>query len=109
MDQLILQKALQDLTLGALRYFGSLTSTNDLAARWAQAGAPDLALVVADEQTAGRGRMNRRWFTPPGVALAFSLILKDSGADRPQNVHQPAHLIRYPALGAVAVCEALNQ
>jgi len=99
MDQASLQTLLADLPLGSLRYFATVGSTNDLAKCWAEAGAPDLALVAADEQTAGRGRLNRRWITPPGSALAFSLILKDTGE---------ADVLRYTALGALAVCDALN-
>ena len=61
------------------RYFESVGSTNDIALAWATEGAPDLSLVIADEQTAGRGRLNRKWFTPKGSALAFSLILRPTG------------------------------
>ena len=99
MDQASLQALLSDLPLGSVRYFATVGSTNDLAARWAEAGAPDLSLVAADEQTAGRGRLNRRWITPPGSALAFSLILKEASK---------ADILRYTALGALAVCDALN-
>jgi BirA family transcriptional regulator, biotin operon repressor / biotin---[acetyl-CoA-carboxylase] ligase len=99
MDQASLQTLLADLPLGSVRYFATVGSTNDLAARWAEAGAPDLSLVAADEQTAGRGRLNRRWITPPGSALAFSLILKGPGE---------ADVLQYTALGSLAVCDALN-
>lgn len=92
----------EDLFPGQLRYFERITSTNDEALRWAGEGAPHLSLVVADEQTAGRGRMGRRWFTPPGAALAFSLILHP---DR-LPLKAFAHLT---ALGALAVCAALNE
>jgi BirA family biotin operon repressor/biotin-[acetyl-CoA-carboxylase] ligase len=71
----------------------------DEAAAWLEAGAPDLALVVADEQTAGRGRFGRRWFTTPKASLAFSLIL------RQVDPRQPSLLT---GLGALAVCEALE-
>lgn len=65
-----------------IRAFASLGSTNDEALAWAANGAPDLALVLADEQTAGRGRMGRKWHTPAGAALAFSLVLRPHGAER---------------------------
>lgn len=45
----------------------------------AEAGAPHGTLVVADAQTAGRGRSGRNWITLPGTSLAFSLILRLSG------------------------------
>lgn len=100
MNQFELQTLLADLPIPAARYFATLGSTNDVAARWAAVGAPDLALVAADEQTAGRGRLQRRWLTPPGAALAFSVILRPSGQE---------DILRYTALGALAVCEAINQ
>jgi BirA family biotin operon repressor/biotin-[acetyl-CoA-carboxylase] ligase len=87
-----------------MRYFPTVGSTNDLAERWAAAGAPDLSLVVADEQTAGRGRMQRTWLTPPGAALAFSLVVKVEGRDE-----LLPYVARFTALGALAVCDALNQ
>ena len=99
MDLRALQQALADLPVGPLRYFAQTGSTNTDAALWAEAGAPDLALVVADEQTAGRGRLGRRWLTPPGAALAFSLVLRPGAGEL-----APAHLT---ALGALAVCDAL--
>lgn len=101
MDQRTLEAALFDLPLNAIRYFPSLDSTNDEAARWVAQGAADLALVVADEQTAGRGRAGRRWYTPAGAALAFSLILRT-----PQVV--PGVLTRLTALGTLAVHGALR-
>lgn len=102
LNHIILSEALQDLPIGPLRFLEQTGSTNDESARWAESGAPDLALVVADEQTAGRGRLSRRWFTPPGAALAFSLVLYP-----PEQ--EDWLLPRYTALGALAVCTALQQ
>lgn len=105
-----LETALADLPLGALRYFDCLGSTNSEAAGWADAGAPDLALVVADEQSAGRGRQGRQWFTPPGAALAFSLVLRQPLAQAGESaLDLPARMARLTALGALAVCRALRQ
>ena len=56
--------------------FLELDSTNALAALAAQAGAAHGALVLAEHQKAGRGRLGRHWFSPPGVGLWFSLILR---------------------------------
>src|SRR4030067_216758 len=70
MDQKALVTALADLNIPAIRYFPAVGSTNDAAFAWAAEGAPDGALVVADEQTSGRGRGDRRWFTQPGKGLA---------------------------------------
>jgi BirA family biotin operon repressor/biotin-[acetyl-CoA-carboxylase] ligase len=52
------------------------TSTNDAARQWAEDGAPDGATVVADHQTAGRGRLGRTWHSPPGVNLYLSRICR---------------------------------
>lgn len=102
MDENTLRAFLGDLPLGPIRWFDRVDSTNLEALRWASTGAPHLALVVADEQTAGRGRMGRRWFTPPGAALAYSLIL------RPAQLPATS-LTRLTALGALAVCTGLSQ
>lgn len=107
MNQLELEKQLQDLPLGAIRYFDSITSTNDEAASWIKAEVPHLALVVADEQTAGRGRGGRKWYTPAGSALAFSLVLRSE--------KQISQLLKYQntarlnGLGALAVCQTLQK
>ncbi len=100
MDEQTLRNALSSLPLGGLRYFVQTGSTNDVALAWAAAGAPDLALVYAEEQVSGRGRGKRNWFTPPGAALAFSLVL------RPLPGEQQS-IPLFTALGALAVCEAL--
>lgn len=101
MDEYTFRKALLEFPLGDMRYHEKINSTNDQALAWAAGGAPDLALVYAEEQTSGRGRGSRRWFTPPGTALAFSLVLHPlSGEGR--------SVARYSGLGAVAVCVALE-
>ncbi len=56
--------------------FLELESTNALAMGAALAGARHGTAVVAEHQTAGRGRLGRAWFSPPGVGLWFSLILR---------------------------------
>lgn len=96
-----LQDALSSLPLGGLRYFASVGSTNDEALAWAAEGAKDLSLVVADEQTAGRGRSGRKWFTPPGASLTFSLILRPTAAER-------THPTRTTGLGALALADPLR-
>ena len=59
-----------------MRRFAVLASTNDEALRLARAGAPAGEAVVADAQTAGRGRSGHGWASPPGVALHFSVVLR---------------------------------
>lgn len=53
--------------------FDRVASTNDVVRAWLADGTPEVALAVADEQTAGRGRNGRRWVAPPGAALLLSL------------------------------------
>ncbi|MGD1996637.1 MAG: biotin--[acetyl-CoA-carboxylase] ligase [Anaerolineae bacterium] len=51
-------------------------STNDVARDLAREGAPEGTVVVADEQTAGRGRLGRRWLAPPGTSLLCSILFR---------------------------------
>lgn len=55
--------------------FTEVDSTNAVARRLAEAGAPEGTCVVAETQTAGRGRMGRTWHSPPG-GLWFSVVLR---------------------------------
>ena len=71
-------------------------STNLVAKELAAAGASSGTVVTAAEQTAGRGRGDRRWSAPPGSALLYSAILS------PLDL---AHLL-LPLAVPVAVCEA---
>ncbi len=102
MDKPSLEAILADIPLSAIRYFESIDSTNEEAWRWVDDGAPHLSMVVADEQTAGRGRLNRSWVTQAGTGLAFSLVLSSP----PLGVHD---LSRLTGLGALAVCLALDR
>jgi len=56
--------------------YKALKSTNELGYRLAQNQAPEGTLIVSEHQTRGRGRMGRNWFSPPGVGLWMSLILR---------------------------------
>lgn len=99
MNESSLKNSLSKLNLGGLRYFDSIGSTNDEAMVWAASGAKDFSLVVADEQTQGRGRLDRKWLTPKNSALAISLILRPSPAMRP-------HLSRTVGLAALSLANA---
>jgi len=101
MNQQELESVLANLNLSAVRYFSSIGSTNDEAMAWAKRGADDLSLVVADEQTMGRGRLDRPWFTPPQTALAFSLILRPTAAET-------SLLSRIVGLAALAISDVLQ-
>jgi BirA family transcriptional regulator, biotin operon repressor / biotin---[acetyl-CoA-carboxylase] ligase len=93
---------LAGLPVPDIKYFDSIGSTNSEALQWAEKGAPDGALVVADTQTAGRGRMDRRWVTHAGAALAFSLILRPSAPEAEA-------LGLFSPLGALGVASALAE
>ena len=56
--------------------YRTLGSTNQLGFRLAESGAGEGTLIVADEQTRGRGRMGRSWYSPPKLGLWISLILR---------------------------------
>ena len=60
----------------AVRKYTAMLSTESDARAWARAGAPDGALVVADHQSAPRGRAEWPWTVTPGRDLGFSLILR---------------------------------
>jgi BirA family biotin operon repressor/biotin-[acetyl-CoA-carboxylase] ligase len=63
------------MTSFVVHHYDRLGSTNDEARRLAESGAPHGTVVQADEQTAGRGRMARHWFSPPGN-LYLSVVLR---------------------------------
>ena len=65
-----------------LRYLSTITSTNDVAMRLADAGAKEGTTLLAETQTAGRGRRGREWFSPPGSGLYVSVILRPSASDQ---------------------------
>jgi BirA family transcriptional regulator, biotin operon repressor / biotin---[acetyl-CoA-carboxylase] ligase len=83
-----------------VRRHPEVDSTNRVAADLARAGAPDGVVVVADHQTAGRGRRGRSWVAPPGSSLLVSVLLRPGllrpGLLRPGPVRGP------PALTTVA-------
>lgn len=102
MNEVDLSQALKGLEIPRFQFFERTGSSNDVALTWAANGAPDGALVIADEQTQGRGRMNRQWVTVPGAALAFSLIFRPG--------HQELEGVSlFSALAGVAVQQALEK
>lgn len=82
------------------KFFEVTTSTQDEAKKWVQEGAPHGALVVAEEQTQGRGRLGRSWFSPPGKNLYFTVALKLPSSSPPPDT--------LSLLAGVAVAEALR-
>ncbi len=99
-EENMVRERLAGLPLAEVRFSAETGSTNDDAQSWLETGAGDASLVVADRQTAGRGRLNRRWITQPGAALAFSLILHPSPAEMET-------LALFSPLAGLAVCDGL--
>lgn len=85
----------------AWRYLPTCGSTNDEAAAWAVAGAPHGAVVVADQQTRGRGRQGRLWVSDSADNLYFSTVL------RPPLV--PVEVPPLTLAAGVAVAEAMTR
>ena len=81
-----------------VRYLPEVGSTNDIALGWLRQGAPEGAVVVADVQSLGRGRLGRRWHAPAGTALTASIVLKPARAA----------LGRLTMVGAVAIAETIE-
>lgn len=78
-----LQDDLQTELVGReLVYFADTDSTNDRAHVLAKAGADEGTVVIAESQQAGKGRLGRRWASPPGVNLYASIILRPPIAPR---------------------------
>jgi BirA family biotin operon repressor/biotin-[acetyl-CoA-carboxylase] ligase len=92
------------LFAGRVQHFTSVGSTNDVAARLASGGAEEGTAVVADMQTAGRGRLGRRWFSPPGAGLYVSVVFRPPAGPDPDAA--PPSLLTL-ALG-VALAEGLR-
>lgn len=79
--------------------FESVPSTNSEAARQAMAGAAEGLVIVAGEQTAGRGRLDRKWISPAGAGLYFSIVLRPGAEISLWSL--------LPLMAAVAVHDAL--
>ena len=94
----------------ALDVVDSTGSTNsDLAAR-AEGGAAEGAVLIAEEQTAGRGRLDRRWTAPARSGLFFSVLLRPGAATADGRGPVPAHRWGWlPLLAGVATATALSR
>ena len=84
-----------------LHWFAEVGSTNDVAKQLAEEGAAHGEVVVAERQTAGRGRRGRPWTSPPGRNVAMSIVLRP---DLP-----PSRAPELTLLASVAVCQAIRQ
>jgi len=83
------------------RFYERVSSTQDEAKAWVQQGAPHGGMVIAEEQTKGRGRWGRTWFSPPRKNLHLTLTMKLPAE------HPPLGTLSL--LTGVAIVEALRQ
>lgn len=84
-----------------MEYHDRIDSTNERAKAWARKGAPQGALVIADHQTEGKGRLGRRWIAAPATSVLASVVL------RPTLTPALASLLTLS--WAVAMRDALSQ
>ena len=82
------------------RFFGTVDSTNILASTLAEDGAPEGTVVIAEEQTAGKGRKGDHWFSARG-GLWFTLILR--------QVSSPHRSLLLPLLMGISVHRAVQR
>ena len=85
-----------------VRRFASIDSTNSALLEEARRGAPEGVVFVADHQTAGRGRLDRRWQAPPGSSLLVSVLLRPDV--EPALAHRVTAVV---ALAAGDACAAV--
>jgi BirA family transcriptional regulator, biotin operon repressor / biotin---[acetyl-CoA-carboxylase] ligase len=94
------QSGLATRRLGTqFHYFHELDSTNTYARRLAQQGAPEGEVVIAEQQTRGRGRLGRSWVSPPYVNVYFSVLLRP--------VLPPVHAPQITLTAAVALADSV--
>ena len=86
--------------LPRLEVYDRIGSTNDRAMALAESGAEPFTAVLAEEQTAGRGREGRRWESPEGSGLWISFVAPAA---------PPSELARVPLLAGLAVCRAIER
>jgi len=92
-----LRRGLQSRVVGRqIHCFAEVDSTNVRAAQLAEQGAEEGSVVLAEAQSAGKGRLGRRWESPPGVNLYLSVIL------RPHILPRQAPLLTFLSSLAVA-------
>jgi BirA family biotin operon repressor/biotin-[acetyl-CoA-carboxylase] ligase len=86
-------------------------STNADASAAARAGEPEGLIVVAEQQTAGRGRRDRQWVSPPRAGLTVSVLLRPGVADEAKGWRavSPQAYGWLPLLAGVALLEAVQQ
>ena len=85
-----------------IHVFPVIDSTNTLVREKAAQGQPEGYVAIANEQTEGRGRRGRSFFSPSGTGLYLSILL------RPDH-YSPEQATRFTTMAAVAMCEAIEE
>ncbi|GIW47668.1 MAG: biotin--[acetyl-CoA-carboxylase] ligase [Deltaproteobacteria bacterium] len=97
----LIKRLLNTEALGRTIYsFTEVGSTNEVAFELARNGAPHGTVVIADSQTRGKGRLDRKWISPPGVNLYMSAVF------RPEIPAREAPIITL--VSSIAVLEAVK-
>ena len=98
----VIEARLRSRVIGhPLEVLAEIGSTNDRAMAAGHAGGPEGLTILADRQTAGRGRRGRTWVSPPGVGLYTSILL------RPPE--RPARISLLTLVAGLAVAEATRE
>ncbi len=85
----------------SIHYYETVDSTNLTLRMLAEEGAPNYTIVTAEEQTLGRGRLGRSWFSPRAKGLWFSILL------RPRNL-TPARVAPITLVAAATLANQIN-
>ncbi len=83
-DGVAVERLRAELRVPELHLYASTTSTLDVAHRLGAAGSPHGTLVIADQQTQGRGRAGKSWSSPPGTGLWITMLARPVAAAIPQ-------------------------
>ncbi len=84
---------------GDIEFYDETDSTNDQVRRLAENNSPEGTLVVAEHQTAGKGRKGRSWVSPPGTGIWMSFLLKPD--------MEPDHASMLTLVSALAVSDGI--
>lgn len=103
LDLITLRRQLDTRVIGAtLMRYERVASTNDIARDRARNGYPEGLVVLAEEQSAGRGRLGRSWVSAYGDALLMSILLRPVWLP-------PGEAFALTMMAGVALCEAVEQ
>ena len=101
MDMDLTHRTFQTSFIGCqIEHHSQVASTNDVAIARGKSGAPEGTLIIAEYQTAGRGRYGRRWDAPPGKCILASVVL------RHRLLRDQVALPNF--IGAIAIARAIH-